>query len=187
MNFSAVILAGGKSKRMGQDKAWLTVSGKSLIARQIELVRELGAAEVFISGRAETDYHELNCPVLSDRFEDAGPLAGVERALAAISSPLLLVLAVDMPRMDPKQLRMLLAHCTANYGAIPRFRSGLEPLAAIYPRSALSLVMQLLESQNYSARGFAKRCVKLKLANFIDLSEKHSRNFENWNTPFDIS
>ena len=59
MKFSAVILAGGRSQRMGQDKAWLRLNGKPLIERQIELVRELGAEEVFISGRADTNYDSL--------------------------------------------------------------------------------------------------------------------------------
>ena len=186
MNVSAVILAGGKSKRMGQDKAWLTVRGKPLIARQIELVYELGPAEIFISGRAGTDYSALGCPVLVDHFEDAGPLAGIEQALKAISTPLLLVLAVDMPRMKPAQLQMLLANCTENCGAIPRFPNGIEPLAAVYPRSALRLVTELLERQSYAARYFAERCVERKLARFIDLSAQHSADFENWNTPLDM-
>src|SRR5258705_13766374 len=89
MNFSAVILAGGKSSRMGRDKAWLEAGGQSLLARQIGLVRELGAAEVFISGRADADYSEFGCRVLQDKFPDAGPLAGIERALDATTSPLL--------------------------------------------------------------------------------------------------
>ncbi len=187
MNFSAVILAGGKSKRMGRDKAWLEVGGKPLIGRQIEFARELGAKEIFISGRAGTDYTALNCPVLMDHFEDAGPLAGIERALQAISTPLLLVLAVDMPRITPAPLQMLLDHCTEKCGAIPRCDNSVEPLAAIYPRSASSLVTQLLQSRSRAARHFAERCVELNLATLIDLPEKHWENFKNCNTPSDIS
>jgi molybdopterin-guanine dinucleotide biosynthesis protein A len=52
MKFSAVILAGGRSQRMGCDKAWLLFEGKSLLARQIELVRQVEPEEIFISGRA---------------------------------------------------------------------------------------------------------------------------------------
>jgi molybdopterin-guanine dinucleotide biosynthesis protein A len=187
MNFSAVILAGGKSKRMGRDKTWLAVRGKPLIERQVELVRELGAKEIFISGRAGTDYTALNCSVLMDHFEDAGPLAGIERALGAVSTPLLLVLAVDLPRMNSTLLQMLLENCTENRGAIPRCANSLEPLAAIYPRSASNLVTQFLESRSLAARHFAERCVELNLAKLIDLPEKYLGNFKNWNTPSDIS
>ena len=80
MNFSAVILAGGQSRRMGRDKAWLPLDGQPLLARQIELVRELAPEELFISGRSDTDYTRLGCPVLTDEFTDAGPLAGLRPA-----------------------------------------------------------------------------------------------------------
>ena len=85
MIFSAVILAGGKSLRMGRDKAWLEIEGQTLLARQIALARETGAAEIFISGRADADYSAFGCPVLQDGFPDAVPLAGIERALDASS------------------------------------------------------------------------------------------------------
>ena len=75
MKFSAVILAGGRSSRMGQDKAWLPIDGQPLLARQISLVRELDPVELLISGRSGTDYRSLGCRVLTDGFPDAGPLA----------------------------------------------------------------------------------------------------------------
>ena len=104
MNFSAVILAGGKSLRMGCDKAWLEIEGQTLLARQIALARETGAAEIFIAGRSDTDYSSFGCRVLPDKFFDAGPLAGIERALAAANETLLLVLAVDLPQMKAESL-----------------------------------------------------------------------------------
>src|SRR6266566_3753822 len=56
MNFSAVILAGGKSSRMGRDKAFIKVGGQPLLARQIQLAQTVGAKEIFISGREDVDY-----------------------------------------------------------------------------------------------------------------------------------
>jgi len=144
MNFSAVILAGGASTRMGRDKAWIEVGGRLLIARQVELVREVGAREVFISGRVDADYTSFSCPVLKDRFPEAGPLAGIEAALAAAASPLVLVLAVDMPHMNADLLQQLVGQCTETTGAIPRLADAIEPLAAVYPKSALPLVTELL-------------------------------------------
>jgi molybdopterin-guanine dinucleotide biosynthesis protein A len=144
MNFSAVILAGGKSSRMGRDKAWLDVGGRSLLARQVELAGTLGAREVFVSGRADVDYTALGYQVLLDRFPGAGPLAGIEAALAAATSPLVLVLAVDMPHMSVDVLRQLVGQCAETTGAIPRVAGEIEPLAAVYPKSALPLVTELL-------------------------------------------
>jgi len=186
MHFSAVILAAGRSERMGRDKAWLEVDGQPLIRRQIKLVRELDAKEIFISGRADGDYTALQCPVLTDKFPNAGPLAGIERALAETISPLLLVLAVDLPRLTPSVLCELLAHCTAQTGAIPRVNKQIEPLAAFYPRAAQPLAVSLLASGNNAARNFAQNCVAQKLAGFVDLPDEVSIAFTNLNTPNDL-
>jgi molybdopterin-guanine dinucleotide biosynthesis protein A len=185
MKFSAVILAGGRSQRMGRDKAWLTIDGKPLVARQIELARGLGAERVLISGRAGADYSSLNRPVLQDRVPDAGPLAGIESALAAISTPLLLVLAVDMPKMTVSVLQSLLAHCREDCGAIPRFDKNIEPLAAVYPRAALEIARSQLDSGQYGARDFAERCAAQNLAAFLYLPNADAACFENWNSPAD--
>jgi molybdopterin-guanine dinucleotide biosynthesis protein A len=168
MNFSAVILAGGKSSRMGRDKAFLEIGGQTLLARQIQVVREAGAVEVFISGRAEADYSSFGCPVLKDKFPDAGPLAGIERALDAISSPMLLALAVE------------------NSGVVPRLNGNLEPLAAFYPKTALPLAVSLLNENANAVKHFAERCAQAALVNFVDAGNDEARLFLNYNSPADL-
>jgi molybdopterin-guanine dinucleotide biosynthesis protein A len=187
MNFSAVILAGGKSSRMGRDKARLEIGGETLLARQIQLARETGAAEIFISGRAETDYSEFNCRVLQDKFPDAGPLAGIERALDAAISPLLLVLAVDLPEMNAVFLRQLAMHCAENLGAIPRVNGNIEPLAAFYPKTVQPLAETSLRAGDNAVSIFAERCVQSDLARFVELPASEAKCFTNWNSPADLA
>jgi molybdopterin-guanine dinucleotide biosynthesis protein A len=187
MLFSAVILAGGKSRRMGQDKAWLEVEGQPLIRRQIELARSVGAAEVFVSGRTDCDYSALGCPVLRDEFTDAGPLAGIERALYTTASPLLLVLPVDLPRLTTLVLRDLLSHCTPQAGAIPRIKEQIEPLVALYPRAAHKLAVARLSDGKNAVRDFAQDCVSEQLAVFRDMPSETAAGFSNWNSPTDLA
>lgn len=201
MKFSAVILAGGKSSRMGRDKAWLEIGEQSLLAWQIQLAREAGASEVFISGRVGVDYSKFGCRVLRDRLVDAGPLGGIERALAEASSPLVLVLAVDMPKMTDEFLRQLLLHCDDGLGAISKVNGEIEPLAAIYPKAAVSLIEDLFSARGRSelrgevarahikspsATAFAEKCVERRLAKFVDVCESETHFFENWNSPTDV-
>ena len=183
MHFSAVILAGGNSSRMGRDKAWLEVGGQTLLARQLQLARQLGAAEIFISGRADTDYSRFGCPVLRDTFAQAGPLAGVERALAAATTPMLLVLAVDLPDMNVDFLRRLAADCSPTCGAIPQLAGQVEPLAAFYPKSAYPLVLSNLECGRLAARYFARQCVAAGMARVIEIEESEARCLRNCNEP----
>ena len=186
MIFSAVILAGGKSNRMGRDKAFLEINGKTLLARQIELARKIGAVEIFISGRMDTDYSAFACRVLEDNYPDAGPLAGIETALTAATHPMLLVLAVDMPEMTLDLLHRLVTFCTATTGVIPRVNGMIEPLAAIYPKAVRAAAEKMLGRQSFAVKDFATMCVQSNLTVFVDLPAVDSASFKNCNSPDDL-
>lgn len=191
--FGAVILAGGKSSRMGRDKAFLELDGQPLLARQIALARQAGAQEVLIAGRPDVDYAMFACPVVRDRLPSAGPLAGIESALNATRMPLLLVLAVDLPHMTASLLRELAARCTASLGVVPCVGGELEPLATYYPKASLSAAARLLDSslggprtKFPSAKAFAERCIADGLVRTVDLPAADSCCFTNWNSPADL-
>ena len=186
MKLSAVILAGGQSSRMGRDKARLEIGGQSLLARQIRLVQKIGVGEIFVSGRADRDDAEFGCPVLTDRFADAGPLAGIERALAAAAWPWLLVVAVDMPNLTPGILQRLIERSRGAAGVVPRIGGRMQPLAAIYPRGAGSLATAQLTAGVRAAAAFAEHCVRSGLAEFQDVADVDARHFTSWNTPADV-
>jgi len=191
MNLSGIILAGGKSSRMGCDKAWLKVGGKTLLARQIELARAVGAMEVFVSGRVGVDYTACDCVVLTDQVPNAGPLAGIERGLSAMTTPLLLVLAVDMPRLEAGFLRKLMAASADGCGGIPQLNERIEPLVAIYPKAALCLAADLLSRAQAGNRtpgptDFARDCVREKLARLVPVAAAEAHYFTNLNAPEDV-
>lgn len=187
MNLSAVILAGGESRRMGQDKAWLRVDGQPLIVRAVARARELGIQEVYISGRADADYSSLGCPVLLDRQPGLGPLGGIDRGLEACVSPLLLVLAVDLPNMSPAFLCQLRAACAPSTGAVPSLNGHLEPLAAIYPKACHSVVQGCLLKSRYAARGFAEQCVRQGFVKTYSVAAQDAGLFANWNSDSDLN
>ena len=184
---SAVILAGGQSRRMGRDKAWLEFEGHPLLTRALDTVRDSGITEIYISGRAGADYSSTHCPILLDREPGCGPLAGIERALEASQAPLLLVLAVDLPRMTAAFLRQLAGRCDSRKGAIPLVRGQLEPLAAIYPIRCHPLARDGLRSGRRAVREFAEACRRAGALRTFKVSRAHVPCFDNWNTPSDIS
>jgi len=187
MKFSAVILAGGESSRMGRDKAFLEIGGQTLLARQIRVVREAGADEVFISGRVNAEYAAYGCRVLLDQFPGAGPLAGIERALAAAAAPLLLVLAVDVPEMNAAFIRTLAARCSHDVGAVPCIGEKVEPLAGFYPKSARNLAEALLRTERNGVAAFAKDCAQAGYIRFFPVRPDQTKCFTNWNHPADIA
>jgi molybdenum cofactor guanylyltransferase len=187
MKLSAVILAGGESRRMGQDKAWIEAAGQPLIARALATVRALGIEEVFVSGRAGTDYSLLRCPVLLDRELGCGPIAGIERALEATSAPLVLVLAVDLPGMTTAFLRKLADPCDPLTGAVPKLKGQLEPLAAIYPQRCHFIARDCLLKGRRAARNFADACLRARAVRTFAVPQADAGCFENWNSPADVA
>jgi molybdopterin-guanine dinucleotide biosynthesis protein A len=187
MDVSAVILAGGESRRMGQDKAWLEVEGQPLIHRALRALQAAGLAEIFISGRPGVNYCKLGCPVLLDLEPGFGPLGGIERALRAASSPLLLVLAVDLPRMSPAFLRKLQSKCDPLTGAVPKLRGNLEPLAAVYPRRCHGIAADFLTRRDHAVRDFVAAALNEHAVRTFSVSETDARCFANWNAPVDVA
>lgn len=183
MRFSALILAGGRSLRMGRDKATLEVGGQPLMARQIKLVRELVPDEILISGRTGVDYSAFGCEVLLDHYSDAGPLAGVERGLATATTPLLLVLAVDLPQMTADFLQRLLMECREETGAAPQKRGKLEPLAAVYPCRAHALAVEHLRAGKNGMQDFAAAVEQVGGLRRLPMVRGEEEVFFNWNTP----
>jgi molybdenum cofactor guanylyltransferase len=186
MNLAAVILAGGESRRMGRDKAWLPFGGRPLIVHALATVRDAGIKEVFVSGRVGTDYSELKCPVLYDRQTGCGPLGGIERALDAATAPLLLALAVDLPRMSAAFLRQLATRTDSLTGVVPEVRDQLEPLAAVYPKRCGAIAQNCLRQGRYAARGFANACLRQRAVRTFTASRADAIYFENWNTRWDV-
>ncbi|MGE9291796.1 MAG: molybdenum cofactor guanylyltransferase [Puniceicoccales bacterium] len=190
MDFSAVILCGGKSRRMGRDKALLPVEGEPLVLRQIRLLQTLKPAEIFLSVR-EDGVAGIELPVgvspLPDAYGECGPLGGIATALENCSTAHVLVLAVDMPKLSSPVFGTLLEACDPGRGAIPRSSGGIEPLAAIYHRESLAVAREMLGEGRRSARGFAERCVGAGQAVFVDFSATGREEFTNWNRPEDLS
>src|SRR3979490_362027 len=123
---TAFILAGGKSTRMGKDKAFLEFKGRILLARALELVAGT-AREVRIVG-SPAKFAAFG-KVIEDIYQDQGPLAGIHAALKSSSTELNLVLAVDLPFVKPDFLKYLIsvARQTKALAVVPRAGEGLQP------------------------------------------------------------
>ena len=158
MRFSAVLLAGGKSTRMGRDKALLEIEGEPLWHRQLETLRRLSPERLMLSGPPRGEGEPI-----ADEFEGAGPLAGVAAALRKSPSPLLVVLAVDLPRMTTAFLNSLLDLSSDNQGVVPLGPGFFQPLAAVYPGACGALADVALRSGDYSMQKFVREGIRQDL------------------------
>ncbi len=187
---SAVLLAGGRSSRMGRDKAEMVLpDGRPLWRRQLDdVLRPLGPAEIFLSGPPRAGLPADVC-ALPDAMPGLGPLAGIAAALGAAGSPLVVVLAVDLPAMTAGFFReRLLPRCEPGRGAVGVGTNGFfEPLAAVYPRAAHGLAGERLRGADRSLQGLLRDAVAAGLITPVELQPRDAAQFVNWNRPEDVS
>jgi molybdenum cofactor guanylyltransferase len=128
------ILAGGKSSRMGQDKAFLRLGGRTLLARALELAGAVAGSVCIVGGAKK--FASFG-PVVEDVYAGCGPLAGIHAALARTCTDLNLIMAVDLPLLQLCFLNFLIAQAieTTAVVVVPRGGGGLQPLCAVYHRS----------------------------------------------------
>jgi molybdopterin-guanine dinucleotide biosynthesis protein A len=186
-SFSAVLLAGGESKRMGKDKAMLGAPDPKFLLWQWQLrtLEQLQPEEIFWSGRERLGLPKTIRIVL-DTVEKAGPLAGISACLNLLRTDLLLVLAVDLPQMNAAYLKSLMAQCTSTSGVVTQRGDCFEPLAAIYPKSLAALAQQHLHQGRYALQDFVREAVKQNLVGALPLKECDAPLFKNLNSPADL-
>lgn len=184
--FTAAVLAGGRSSRMGTDKALLRWEGQTLVQRQLSLLRTLGPTQVFISGKPAVNYEVADAPVVLDAVPEQGPLGGIEAVLSATAASHVLVLAVDMPGMTAAFLKRLLASCRHGVGAVPRTLNGWEPLAAVYPRELLPLIRTRLTTRQLSLQGTVDAAASAGLVVPVGIDDADAALFRNLNEPRDL-
>jgi molybdenum cofactor guanylyltransferase len=172
------VLAGGKSSRMGRDKALLPFRGGALAAHVAATVAAAAGSVTLIGDPRK--YGHLGYPVLPDRTPGAGPVGGIESVLSYTAADWNLVLACDMPAISAALLRGLL-DAAERAGAdvlVPAGPSGrLEPLSAVYHRRCLATVRRALES---GVRKVTDALDGLEVARW---TVDDAACFENLNTP----
>ena len=209
--FSAVLLAAGRSTRMGRDKAMLECERDGadsaapdrervpLWQRQRDVLAHAGAAEIFLSAREEQVWAARAvgdgkfAAVVRDAVPGCGPLAGIAAALACASHPHVAVLAIDLPRMNAEWFATLRAECAPGVGCVGRRQASgggkdgegifFEPLAAIYPRELLPLAAAALARGEFSLQRLLAAAVAQGLMRVHEIGADEGARFENWNAP----
>lgn len=197
MRMCGVVLAAGRSSRMGRDKALLTApdeSGRVLWERQRDVLRAAGCAEIYLSARPEQAWAKEAgarggfAAVLHDALPDCGPLVGITAAFErAVAATHVAVIAIDLPRMTAEWFTALARECRPGVGAVGRSAGersgGFEPLAAIYPRDAMWTAWEALARHEYSVRHYVDRLVNAGQLRAQEIPARNAAWFENWNEP----
>ena len=189
LEVNGVVLAGGKSSRMRREKAFLPSEGagfKTLLSRQVELLQEIGVREVLVSLRRGMISPDPGLRVVHDAAEGLGPLSGIVAAMRLAPERHLLVLAVDLGRIDAQFLRSVIARSSDSSGAAPRASGRWEPLCAVYPPHALASAEAVLASPTRSPSALVAQLAGEGVMNGYLVPAGERDRLRSWNLPEDL-
>lgn len=150
----AIVLAGGRSQRMGTDKALVSVAGCTLIERVVTAVSSVSSRTIIVAATADS-YRINGAETIADLYPGKGPVGGICTGLSSLGEGLHIVVACDMPGVQPEVLRLMLNSAQPGDDAIVVGcieDQTTEPLCAIYRHSALLPLTEFMSSDRRSVR-----------------------------------
>jgi molybdopterin-guanine dinucleotide biosynthesis protein A len=187
-DITALILAGGRSLRMGVDKAFIEVDGVTLIERVHGVLKPLFAEVLTAAGTADTKRGPFPGRVVYDETPDQGPLGGLVSGLKAAKTPWLFMVACDMPYLDPRVIEGVVSERRDGLLAVvPESKGGLESCHALYARAALPVIEQAMAAgERAPYRLFEKLNARIVAKAAIAAIDPTFRALSNLNTPDDL-
>lgn len=184
MECTAIILAGGKSSRMGTNKALLPIFDKTVIEHIVDCSKQV-ADEVIVVTNEQAQYEFLNIPLVSDSYKECGPLAGLEAGLQVAKYDKCVLIACDMPFISGEVIEYLVNDLNHYDAVLPRVNGKLHPLFAAYRKTCLAPARKKLREKALRMVDLLDE-VNTKIVNEDELAVKQSdiqNTFFNMNRP----
>ncbi len=177
MKYSGIILAGGKSTRMGTDKALVSRNGTTMLQRSIDVLRPLCEDLLIVSNNA--DHENFGIPVIADVFADSGPVGGIHAGLVHARQETCFALSCDIPNLSTEILRALLSEWTNEKALAATCDGKVHPLIGIYRKSTVSTIEAFLKNDRLKLRD----CFDALDGRYLEFSSSMKHHFINVNTP----
>jgi len=182
-SITGVILAGGKSSRMGQNKALMSLGGKRLVDRVVEVMGSVFDDLLMVTNTPEM-YADLGIPMVRDVWPEKGSLGGVYSAIYHVATPYCLVVACDMPFLQTAVLRYLITQINDYDVVVPDVLGELQTLHAIYSKACLQPIERCLEANRLRIVGFFPDVrVRTVTGSELESYDPELLAFQNLNTP----
>lgn len=184
---SGAVLAGGESRRFGQDKAHAILAGKPLVSYVVETLQAL-FEDVLIVTNEPVSYEHFDVTVVSDIVRGAGSLGGLLTALVHAKAERCFVVACDMPFLNPTLIRRMLGRCKGMDVVVPSVQGDLQPLHAIYSKRCIGHIQERIAEGEFRIYDFYPEVLTFHLEERVCREvDPESRSFANINTQEDLA
>jgi len=185
---TGVLLAGGKSRRMGEDKRYLIVGDQTLLERGLAVLRSIFQEVLVVIGQDSSPL-DLDARVVRDLVEDCGSLGGVYTGLMQATTPHIFVVACDMPFLDQTVITQFTSRRGTADIVMARLAARLHPMHALYGKGCLTVMRQMILARQLKVQELvAHRSLRVQYITEADLLtiDPSWRSFNNVNTPADL-
>ncbi len=190
MKVTGVVLAGGKSRRMGEDKRFLTVGTATLLERSLSVMKTAFDEVLVVIAQDSLPLQAEGCRVLRDAIADCGSLGGLYTGLRAATHDRIFVVACDMPFLNHEMIRFFVERDPSADMVMALLPDGLQPLHAVYHTRTLPVFERMAHARRLKIQDIvsdpALRPVVLEPAAWRHL-DPANRSFQNVNTPDDLA
>jgi len=183
---AGVILAGGKSRRFGSNKAFADIDGRPLIDRVISVLRPI-FDELLIITNTPDEYAFLELPMHEDLIKGLGPIGGIYTGLEKIRNPRGFFVACDMPFLNEKLIQHLAGLSEGFEAVVPKIDWKMEPLHAVYSKGCIPTIKDLIDAGECMINRFFQRTqVRFLSEDEIKIYDPLLRSFYNINKPDEL-
>ncbi|MEQ1562540.1 MAG: molybdenum cofactor guanylyltransferase [Nitrospiraceae bacterium] len=187
-DITGVLLAGGKSRRMGEDKRYLVVGEQTLLERGLAVLRSI-FQEVLVVIAQDSPGLDVDARIVRDLVPDCGSLGGLYTGLTEATTPYIFVVACDMPFLDRAVISQFTSRRTSADIVMSKLAGRLHPMHALYSKRCLPVIEQMVLARQLKIQKILS-CESL-LVQYVteaDLAgiDPSGRSFQNVNTPADL-
>jgi len=188
IDVTGVLLAGGKSRRMGEDKRYLVVGEQTLLERGLAVLRSI-FQEVLVVIAQDSPPLDLDARVVRDLVPDCGSLGGLHTGLTQAITPYIFVVACDMPFLDPAVIAQFTSRRATADIVMAKLAAQLHPMHALYGKQCLPVVEQMIGARQLKIQEIVSHAsLRVRYVTEADLLaiDPSGRSFKNVNTPADL-
>lgn len=186
---TGILLAGGKSRRMGEDKRYLLVGDQTLLERSLEILQTVFQRVVIVIAQDSAPLANATCPVVRDLIPDCGSLGGLYTGLKQASTEHVFVVACDMPFLNPLVIRHFVNLKMEADIVMAKLSNGLHPMHAVYGKQCLPPLEEMIATRNLKIQDLVSQpALRVRFVTATDLAtlDPTTRSFYNVNTPADL-
>lgn len=188
-NVTGIVLAGGESRRMGQDKAAIEIDGISLLNKTVQLFKGLFPEVVAVS-KEPGHFGHVDCREVGDLFPGMGPMVGILTAFKVTASDYIFVAACDMPFLNRNVIELIVREGLGFDIALPKRGEKGDPLHALYSRNCYKSMLSFLENEGRSLNRYIDSLPEKKIRRIgeeeINKVDSQFLSLFNMNTPEEL-